>query len=65
MQAVTTLAFVAPVEVIPIFLNKINSLLAPGPLQKLGTYEYGVWTTPQGTPFVDGVQNCLNIFELC
>jgi hypothetical protein len=51
---VTTLAFIAPEVAIPRFAQRIETWLDVDQLSSLGSYEYGVWSTPPGVAFVDG-----------
>lgn len=52
-RAATTLALVAPEAVVPRLFAQFQDDLSPQHVSFIGSLEYGVWATPEGTPFVD------------
>lgn len=50
----TTLTFIAPTVILPRIMNQLELDLDPSLLNSLTDFDYGVWQTPEGTPFVDG-----------
>ncbi|GAA5844812.1 hypothetical protein JCM3766R1_003325 [Sporobolomyces carnicolor] len=52
-HAATTLALVRPDEVVPALFSQIEDDLLPAHLDFIGAEEFGIWKTPEGTPFVD------------
>ncbi|CCA74203.1 related to translation activator GCN1 [Serendipita indica DSM 11827] len=57
LRALGTLTLVAPVETLPIYIERASQLLDPTPLHSLGEFELGVWATPAGTAFLDVLAN--------
>lgn len=53
-RAATTLALVAPATIVPLLFAQFEDDLSLSHIANLGVLEYGVWATPEGTPFVDG-----------
>lgn len=49
-----TLVFVAPSDVLPRVMEKINNDIKPELLNGITDLDLGVWATPEGTMFVDG-----------
>ncbi|KAI0077211.1 ARM repeat-containing protein [Panus rudis PR-1116 ss-1] len=56
-RAVTTLAFVAPEIVIPRIVERISADLDPTDVNALTDTDMGIWSTPEGTTFIDVLAN--------
>ena len=52
-RAATTLALILPATIVPLLFAQFENDLDPSKLAFIGSTEYGVWATPEGTPFVD------------
>ncbi|KAK4705757.1 hypothetical protein P7C70_g456, partial [Phenoliferia sp. Uapishka_3] len=52
-RAATTLAFVSPSVAVPDLFSQLQDDLSVHHLSFIGPTEYGIWSTPEGTPFVD------------
>ena len=53
-RAATTLSFVAPDAIVPIFVSQIRSDLDPSIFAKVTDERTGAWRAPEGTSYVDG-----------
>lgn len=53
-RAVTTLALVSPEVIVPRIVEKIAFDLNPEECNALSDDDLGIWSTPEGTTFVDG-----------
>jgi hypothetical protein len=52
--AVTTLAFVAPGVVLPQVVEQLQADINPAVINGLGELEFGIYSTLEGTAFIDG-----------
>ena len=50
----TTLAFVSPASVLPVIVKQLQADLDPTIVNSLTDVDHGVWSTPEGSIFVDG-----------
>jgi len=55
-----TLVFVAPSDVLPRVMERINNDIKPNILNGITDLDLGVWATPEGTMFVDGQYRFFN-----
>lgn len=53
LNALTTLAFIAPQHYLPAVMQQVTKDLDPTSLDFVGAFELGVWGTPAGELFVD------------
>ena len=54
LRAITTLAFVSPNKALPSLVEIVKQDMDPELLRSLTQFDYNVWLTPEGVPFVDG-----------
>jgi len=54
LRAITTLAFVSPDKALPSLVEIVKQDMDPELLRSLTQFDYNVWSTPEGVPFVDG-----------
>ncbi|KAJ3828802.1 translational activator GCN1 [Lentinula raphanica] len=52
-RTVSTLAFVSPGDVLPKILQQLRQDINVDVLNSLTTDDYGIWSTPEGTTFID------------
>ena len=57
-RAVTTLALVSPNAIVPRIVEKIANDMKPEEVDALSGEDIGIWSTPEGTTFVDGSWLC-------
>ncbi|KAK1228592.1 translational activator of GCN4 [Marasmius sp. AFHP31] len=56
-RATTTLAFVAPEVVLPRVMDQLKQDMSPDAVNSLTELDFGVWSTPEGTTYVDVLSN--------
>jgi hypothetical protein len=52
---VKTLSFVSPARVLSRVVDQLRVDLDPNVVNALSETDFGVWSTPEGVPYVDGV----------
>lgn len=60
-NAIQTLAFVSPETVLPRIYDQLCADLDPASVKDLTDDDFGIWRTPEGTAYVDGVMYSLAI----
>lgn len=55
-RALTTLVFVAPDSVLPKVVDRIRANLKADDVHSLTEEDLGIWATPEGQTFVDGIR---------
>ncbi|THU98405.1 ARM repeat-containing protein [Dendrothele bispora CBS 962.96] len=59
-RAVTTLAFVSPESVLPRIVDQLRDDINVNVLNSLTDFDFGVWSTPEGTTYVDVLSSTKN-----
>ena len=53
-RAIATITFVAPEAVVTRVIERLNVDLKADDIEALTEEDFGIWSTPEGTAFIDG-----------